>query len=68
MEKIISITLLIAEIYLAAGFLFAIYFLTRGIHKTDEGAQDSSPGFKLIIAPGVIAFWVFLLKKLFSNK
>ena len=68
LEKIISMLLIVSEIYLACGFLFAIYFLTKGIHKIDEDAHGSPVAFRLLIAPGVIVFWIPLLKKIISHK
>ncbi len=60
---IVSIVLLCSFIYLVAGFIFAIAFLTKGIRKVDENIHGSSKGFFLIIIPGVMVFWPFLLKK-----
>ena len=59
----ISVLLSIAGIYLVAGFLFAIAFITKGVSRIDEGAHGSSWGFKVIIIPGTIIFWPFLLSK-----
>ena len=63
MEAIISFLFLIAGIYLIAGLLFAIVFLLKGLEKVDEGAHGATWGFKLIIIPGIMALWPFLLKK-----
>ena len=60
---IIEIILIAISIYLICGFVFAIAFITKGINKVDEGAHGSTIGFKIIILPGVIVFWVLLLKK-----
>lgn len=66
---VIEIILSIVSIYLICGFVFAIAFITKGIDKVDEGAHGSTIGFKIIIIPGVIVFWVLLLKKwLNANK
>jgi len=59
----ILVLLSIAGIYLVAGFLFAIAFITKGVSKIDESAHGSSWGFKVIIIPGTIIFWPFLLSK-----
>lgn len=60
---IISLVLMIVALYLLAGLLFAIAFVTKGVTKVDEGAQGSGWGFRLIIVPGSIVFWPLLLKK-----
>lgn len=50
-------------IYLMSGLVFAIAFVIRGVALIDEGANKSSPGFKLIIIPGTMVFWPLLFKK-----
>ncbi|MEP7164380.1 MAG: hypothetical protein ABI741_06795 [Ferruginibacter sp.] len=62
-ETIINIILLIMAIYLAAGFIFSIIFIAKGLQVLDEGAHGTGIGFKLIIVPGCIVFWPVLLKK-----
>lgn len=60
---IVSIILIIVAVYLAAGFLFAIPFVLKGVAKIDEGAHGATWGFRIIIIPGTIVFWPFLLKR-----
>jgi hypothetical protein len=60
---IVSIILIVVAAYLAAGFVFAIPFILKGITKVDEGAHGATWGFRIIIIPGTIVFWPFLLKK-----
>jgi hypothetical protein len=48
-------------LYAAAGFLFAVVFLAFGVARVDQAARGSGLGFRLIIVPGVIALWPFLL-------
>ncbi|MDP4264886.1 MAG: hypothetical protein Q8941_20325 [Bacteroidota bacterium] len=60
---IVSIILIIIAIYLAAGFVFAVAFIVKGVTKIDEGAHGATWGFRLIIIPGTIVFWPFLLNK-----
>jgi len=49
-----------AVLYCAAGIIFAIVFLTKGIAKLDPAAAHTRAPFRLIIAPGVIALWPYL--------
>ena len=44
-------------VYLAMGVVFAVPFLVKGIGKIDPVAAAGTWGFKVIIFPGVIAFW-----------
>lgn len=50
-------------IYFAAGFLFALYFVFRGIGRVDAVAAQSTAGFKLIILPGVMALWPLMWRR-----
>jgi len=59
----VEILLIIAAIYLLGGVLFVIPFLMKGLNEIDEGAHDSTIGFKIIIIPGVIVLWPVLLSK-----
>lgn len=60
---IVSTILIIVAVYLAAGFVFAIPFVLKGVTKVDEGALGATWGFRIIIIPGTIIFWPLLLKK-----
>lgn len=60
---VVSIILIIVAAYLSAGFVFAIPFILKGVTKIDEGAHGSTWGFRIIIIPGTIVFWPFLLNK-----
>jgi hypothetical protein len=40
-----------------------IPFIIKGVSKIDEDAPGSSIGFRVIIIPGVIVFWIVLLRK-----
>lgn len=64
----VTIILLVIAVYLAAGLVFAVPFVIKGVAKIDEGAVGSKWGFRLIIIPGVIVFWPVLLKKWMKNK
>lgn len=47
--------------YFALGLLFAIVFVARGVSRIDPTARDSNAVFRVIILPGVAAFWPLLL-------
>lgn len=59
----VKIALMLGLLYLLAGFVFAILFLSKGIEKVDTAAHGSGLGFRLIIFPGTVALWPVLLKK-----
>ena len=61
--EIVTILLLIVGLYVVLGFAFMIPFIIKGAEKIDETARGASIGFRIIIIPGVIVFWIFLLRK-----
>ncbi|MGG9960612.1 hypothetical protein [Ferruginibacter sp. SUN106] len=63
MTILVTIIFVVAALYLIAGFLFAIFFLSKGIQKVDVAAHGSGWGFRLIILPGIIVLWPVLLNK-----
>ena len=59
----ITVLLLVVAVYLICGFIFAIFFVTKGVTVVDEGAHGATIGFRIIIVPGTMVFWPLLLKK-----
>lgn len=47
-------------IYVLCGIVFAPFFVVLGATRIDPAARPSSWGFRLLIVPGVIAFWPVL--------
>lgn len=60
---LINIILVMTAAYLGAGLIFSVPFLLKGVTKIDEGAEKSGWGFRIIIIPGTVVFWPYLLKK-----
>jgi hypothetical protein len=63
MIQFVQIFLLIVLAYLVVGVIFSIFFYRKGLGSMDENAAGSTIGFKLIIFPGLVVFWPFLLLK-----
>ena len=63
LQLIVTIILIVLAVYLICGVVFTFFFIARGLEKIDEDAPGSSWGFRLIIIPGCIVFWVVLLNK-----
>jgi len=61
--------LLVAAVgaYVAAGALFAAAFVTWGVSRMDPVAKEGTPGFRLIILPGVTALWPLLAARWFAR-
>ena len=60
--------MLVAAVHAAAGALFAVALLARGLRAVDPVAADGSVGFKLLILPGVIALWPVLLRRWIASR
>ena len=60
---IAATVLILIGIYFGCGFLFAIPFLLVGLKETDPRVAPGSWGFRLLIIPGVTAFWPLLLHR-----
>ena len=50
-------------LYAALGVLFAVPFVIKGAGRVDESARDGTWGFRVLIFPGVVAFWPLLAKR-----
>lgn len=49
-----------AGLYLLAGICFAVPFVIAGVGRIDPSASAGTPGFRLIILPGVVLLWPLL--------
>jgi len=49
--------------YAALGLLFAFVFVWVGIERLDAQARGAGIGFRLLILPGVAAFWPLFLQR-----
>jgi hypothetical protein len=64
----VSLALDALALYGAAGLLFALAFLSVGIAQVDPAARGSSLAFRLLLLPGVVAFWPFLLLRWLASR
>jgi hypothetical protein len=58
---------LLSTAYAAAGLLFGIVFVFRGVQAIDPAANGSGVAFRLIILPGCAALWPVLLVRWFKE-
>ena len=49
-------------IYASLGLMFAVPFVWLGVQRLDSEARGSGIGFRLLILPGVAAFWPMFLQ------
>jgi hypothetical protein len=62
-ERIVIAVLSAAAVYVSLGLAFALAFVTVGIQRVDGEAHGSGWSFRLLIVPGVTAFWPLLLRR-----
>jgi hypothetical protein len=67
LENVANSLVTIFYAYIALGTFFAITFVTIGVTRLDHEAQGAGLGFRLIIAPGVIALWPLLAYRWFTG-
>ncbi|MFS4456320.1 hypothetical protein [Maribacter sp. 2304DJ31-5] len=67
MELAITIFLSILAFYFVMGLLFGLYFIFLGAAKVDPLMCDSKNIVRLLLFPGTIVTWPFLLVKLFKS-
>ena len=62
-ERFAAGLVLALEVYAALGLAFAVVFVSFGVQKIDPEAKGTKLGFRLLIIPGVMAFWPMLLRR-----
>lgn len=60
-ETIASAVLGTLGVYLAAGFVFALVFVAKGVARVDSEAAHATLGFRAVILPGLAIFWPLFL-------
>ena len=63
METFATALVWFLQLYLLVGVLFGVAFVLRGVQAIDPAAENAGRGFRLIILPGVAAFWPLLLRR-----
>jgi hypothetical protein len=62
-EHFARLLLLVLGVYVTLGLLFAIAFIVFGVQRIDPVARGTGIGFRLLILPGVAAFWPLLARR-----
>jgi len=63
-QTVVTALLVLAGLYLVAGAVFAVPFVARWVDRIDPGAAKSTRGFRVVIFPGVVAFWPLFAMRL----
>lgn len=53
----------VAAGYTAVGLLFGLAFVSVGVTRLDPAARGTSVAFRVLILPGAVALWPFVLFK-----
>jgi hypothetical protein len=53
----------VLTVYASLGALFALAFVAAGVQRIDSQAKGSGLAFRILIFPGTIAFWPWLLHR-----
>lgn len=64
-EEVFRTLVVISGAYVVAGVGIAVLFFTRWLGVFDPSARDGSRGFRVIVTPGVIALWPWIVMKVF---
>ncbi len=64
LETIAKVIVYPLVVYACLGLVFAVPFVWLGVHRLDSDAQGSGIGFRLLILPGVAAFWPMFFYRL----
>lgn len=62
-ETLAKVFVYVLETYAGLGLIFAVMFVWIGVQRLDSEAQGSGVGFRLLILPGVAAFWPMFLQR-----
>jgi len=62
-DTLLKIFVYALGIYASLGLIFAVPFVWVGVQRLDSEAQGSRVGFRLLILPGVAAFWPMFLQR-----
>lgn len=58
---------LLVGCYAAIGVCFSLFFLVTGLGRFDPVAKAGTWGFRVLVAPGVVALWPLFLKRMMTK-
>ena len=62
--NMLDTVLIVVAVYALLGVLFALWFVTLGVSRLDQGARGGPIGFRVLIFPASAALWPVLALKL----
>lgn len=67
-EEVFRILVGILGLYAFFGVVVAALLFTRWLGIFDPSAKDGSVGFRVLVTPGIIALWPFIVMKIFLTR
>ena len=64
----VEIFLALCRFYIVIGLVFAVLFVIFWVQKVDPAARGGTIGFRILIIPGVCAFWPMFVWRLVKGK
>ena len=65
--ELAQVVVAVFELYAAAGVVFALVFLSVGVKRVDPRIVGSPKAMRLLILPGVAAFWPLFARRWFAG-
>ena len=59
-----TILILAGKVYFLVGVVFAVWFAAQGASRLDPGATGSTIGFRLLLIPGAVVLWPYLISRI----
>lgn len=61
--SVVQIVLFVLSVYAAAGMLFGVFFVWRGVGVIDHAARSTPLAVRAVFYPGAVALWPLLAMK-----
>jgi len=65
---IANVILFALATYIAIGVAFGLYFIFKGINRFDAAAAGAGISFRMLMLPGAVGLWPWLLIRLLRPK
>lgn len=67
-ENVVQGLLSVLALYVAIGLVVAVPFVLFGIGRVDRAAKGAPWTFRLLVFPGVIAMWPYMLRRWWGSR
>lgn len=63
LEVAANALVILVGFYALVGIVFGVFFVSRGVGSIDPSASEGTWGFRVLVFPGAVAFWLLLLRR-----